>query len=1117
MPASPTTPNKDALAKAIDVFRTAMRPFATRELRRVPGGRLEAVVAASLNDRRRAEFERAVQRGASVEDAIDVNDFPHLVQRNWRDAFAAPLADDRTVQNALWLIQDARNRVAHPARRDMETGYVQTRALLIAETLGKINCPDEKREVESIAARLAAPAALSAAGLPTTEPDAASAPAPPRRARAAARSLAAWRNVIPPREALALGDFTEAEFAADLQQVRDGRADSTDYGNPVGFFNRTYITPGIRSLLVSALKRVSGGGGDPVIQTKTGFGGGKTHSLIALYHLIGNADALVNPTPNDAESQRTKRDVRAIMDDAGFDPDSGARARIAVLDGTYLSAADRRHTPEGDPLANLWGEMAYQLGGKDAYDMIGEAARSGVSPGGRQLDALLERFGPCVILMDELVAYVRNAPNKDSVYTFLQALAQSVRRSPNCALVVTLPQSAIEAGGDEGADALARLDSIFARIEAVWEPLEISEAFEVVRRRLFGNVMDEAERDKTCEAFARMYARARRDFPQETVEQRYLERMKECYPIHPEIFDRLYQDWSSNPRFQRTRGVLRMMANWVSRLFLNGDPSPLVLPASMPLDDPSLAGEFTRLMPGNWEPVVSEAGAPDNRADAVDKTSQRFAEVGGAARRIARTVFLGSAAGGAVRGIDRRRVHIGTAQPGHGVTVYDEALREMEGSLYYFYHDEDRYFFHAEENLNKVASDRESEMSARAVRDLIIAELRNAGGRRADVIVCPESAAAVPEAARVRVIILPPESPLPSRSAEDDLAKDAVLAFATARGEGVSRIAKNTLVFLAARSDEIRGLRRAARRFHAWDSILDGDRRIPNLRGDRRAQAVASQRTARRELDAALIRAYKWALAPNQPDPRLPDYRLTVLETDADDAGDIAESAFRKLIEQEALVEKISPATLSTALDIYIWNNSDRIPVDELWEVMANNIYMHRLRRKSVLLACVREGVQSGAFGHAESVAEDCALQNLKYREPLDLSENDPALGVLIAPALARQAKREAQEGDDPTNGVDDDDGVIIRPEPGLDPVDPQRPRAPRRIAVSKTARGNIDMNAVSDIQNEIIRNLNADGAEIAVTITISATKPEGFSETATRSVRENAGQLGLEIEMEPD
>ncbi len=157
--------------------------------------------------------------------------------------------------------------------------------------------------------------------------------------------------------------------------------------------------------------------------------------------------------------------------------------------------------------------MAYQLGGKDAYEIVGGAARAGSAPGGRQLDALLDSAGPCVILMDELVAYVRNAPNKDGVYTFLQALTQSVRRSSNCALVVTLPQSAVEAGGEMGAAALARLDSIFARIEAVWEPLEVDEAFEVVRRRLFGNAVDESERDKTCDAFARMYSRARSDFP----------------------------------------------------------------------------------------------------------------------------------------------------------------------------------------------------------------------------------------------------------------------------------------------------------------------------------------------------------------------------------------------------------------------------------------------------------------------------------------------------------------------------------------------------------------------------------------------------------------------------
>ena len=177
--------------------------------------------------------------------------------------------------------------------------------------------------------------------------------------------------------------------------------------------------------------------------------------------------------------------------------------------------------------------MAYQLGGQDAYEIIGGAARGGTAPGGGQLDQLLDHVGPCVILMDELVAYVRNAGDaKDNIYTFVHNFTQSVKRSRNAALVVTLPESAVEAGAEGGAEAFSRLEAILRRIDAKREPLEVHEAFEVVRRRLFGRVTDEAARDRVCEAFSRMYANSRRDYPQDVSEPRYLERMKACLP-HP--------------------------------------------------------------------------------------------------------------------------------------------------------------------------------------------------------------------------------------------------------------------------------------------------------------------------------------------------------------------------------------------------------------------------------------------------------------------------------------------------------------------------------------------------------------------------------------------------------
>ena len=320
------------------------------------------------------------------------------------------------------------------------------------------------------------------------------------------------------------------------------------------------------------MKRLSGNDGHPVIQTKTGFGGGKTHSLIALYHLVTSADALINP-PTNGEHDKISEDIRDIMHEAGWDPDTGIQPKIAVLGGTYFSTTDSTVTENGDPLNTLWGIMAYQLGGQETYELVGQAARQGTAPGGAQLDRLFEHVGPCVILMDELVAYVRNAGSaKDSIYTFLQALTESVRKSKQVALVVTLPETQVEAGDEAGVEALNRLDSLFGRIEAIWKPLEVHEAFEVVRRRLFesdieDNIAAQQKRDETCEAFARMYGRSRKDYPQGVSEQHYIERMKACYPIHPEIFDRLYHDWSTIPRFQRTRGVLRIMANCISHLY----------------------------------------------------------------------------------------------------------------------------------------------------------------------------------------------------------------------------------------------------------------------------------------------------------------------------------------------------------------------------------------------------------------------------------------------------------------------------------------------------------------------------------------------------------------------
>ena len=1106
-------PNRDALNRAIDIYRDAMRPFITRNLRKVRGGSIEDHLCAAL-PRRDAQIRADLRPNRSnLDDLFDVNDFARIVSHFWRSCFNQAFTHPQGVESVLNIVAEARNKAAHPGAEDVSAGSAEGGMEQIIEALNRINAPEQRDRVQLILDTLrAGPTPQLMPAPPEPEPVTQSAT---RRS-----DLAPWREVIQPNDDVRTGAFQQAEFAADLQQVYDGRAHEA-YANPVAFFNQTYITPGLRTLLISTLRRISGRGGDPVIQTKTGFGGGKTHSLIALYHLVNSSRALLD-LPRESAYAPTREGLQQIVSDAGLDGED-ISAEVSVLSGTYLSPTDTNTTEQGGPLNTLWGTMAYQLGGQAAYEIVAEAARTWRAPGGAQLEQLFERVGPCVILIDELVAYARNAGDRqDNIYTFIQNLTEAARRSERVALVVTLPESSQEAGGEQGQAVLARLDSHLGRIEAVWQPLEIHQAFEVVRRRLFGSAINEAERDRTCQGFAAMYSRQRSDYPRETSEGAYLERMKQCYPIHPEIFDRLYQDWSSIHRFQRTRGVLRMMANCISRLWLNEDPAPLILPGDVPLSDPALVGEFTPLLAGNWSPVMSEVDGDGSRADSLDKEQRRFSDVGGAARRITRTVFLGSATSGAIRGLNEERIRLGVVQPGHGVSVYNDALNRLSRELYYLYQSDGRYYFHAEENLNKVAVDRANDFTDREVDEEIVRRLGAAVGRRADVLVCPDpnDRNAVPEGEQVRLVVLSPSQTLPSRSAEADRAAESALRILQMRGDA-PRVRKNLLVFLSAKEDEVRALRRETRRFLSWKSIREGERRLTTLTGDREQQVRDSIRTTDQAVDSALVRAYRWALSPSQPDPNQADYQLTPFDCDPVDFGDLATAAFRKLIAEEAVVETIAPKALATMLDQHIWNSpaygGDQIPIDTLWDLVAGNVYLHRLKNHHVLKNAIDAGVLEGAFGHADSYDDGSGIyRDLRFRAPPlggmgQFAEERS--GLLVHPDMAKlQMELQQAEADQSTSAADDATTDLC---PGSDPThEPKGEPATTHVAARKVLHGAISLDQISQLQEEIIRNLSDGDTEITITIAIDARNSAGFSENTLRAVRENSEQLGVEFEL---
>ncbi len=1112
-------PNRDALNKAIDVYRDAMRPFIVRTLKaNARGATVEKAIRLSLNEHPRGQFDANLKRSpGNPAAAIDVNDFPHIVERN-RRSFSAY---DNVLSSEMWMVVEARNPAAHPLDRDMDAEFVRTRLSIIAEALGRTNHAAQKAEVEAIRDALtAAPPARTAPPEPQPPPGGKPVPAasgkPAPKTRGASANLKAWREAIQPR-ADVLGSLGMEKFAAHLQQVHDGSA-PPDYANPVTFFAQTYITPGLRALLLNAARRLGGKGGAPVIQTKTGFGGGKTHSLIALHHFAKSAAALVNSAdPKDGE--RVGREVRGILSDAGLDPDDPPDASIAVLDGTHLNAAS----------GTLWGEMARQLGGDEAYAFVKPAIAAGIAPTGEQLDPLLERVGPCVILIDELVAYARNADAamRARLYTFVQALTQSVRRSPNAALVVTLLQSEAEVGGEVGVDALRELEGILGRIEAIWEPLRIDEAFEVVRRRLFGDDLDIAERDRTCEAFAQMYARSRKEFPLQMSEARYADRLKRCYPIHPEVFDRLYEDWSATPQFQRTRGVLRLMAIAVGALYRRGDASPLLMPANLPLEgqaENSLAAEFKKFLgDGNWSPVLTEVDDDSSRPEDIDKESVRFAEVGGAARRLARAVFFGSAPVGAAKGVDETRVHAAVMQPGHNISDYNDALRRMVDNLHFLYYANGRYYFHVEENLNKAANDRARVIEQRDLDAHVVGSLlREAAGRRRDIVIAPADSADVQESDEVRLVILPPDKHLPSRSAEADAAEPYALNVLLHRGDA-GRVARNTLIFLAAKADEIRALREAVRKHLAWFSIVNGGEHGYKIEmtGERAAQATQSLRAAASEMHTAFFNAYRWTLAPTQPDPTKPEYGFHIAQTSRSGGDDVVQAAFDACLQEEQLADKIAPSQLANLLDQWVWPKeatAERVSVETLWAMLANHVYMPRLRNKTVLQQCVFDGAEQGAFGYADAYL-DGEYANLRYRQaprsPGAVGESGGS--VLVRPDKAREIAEASASGGGPAAGA-----TPWPSDPGAGGVTPwpddptaggttQPLPGPVRLTVRKRVSGEISLDDLGQLRDEIIANLLRDGGE--VTIEITGRKPGGFSENAARPVRENSKQLSLEFD----
>lgn len=940
--------------------------------------------------------------------------------------------------------------------------------------------------------------------------------------------LTPWREVVQPHDDVAMGTFQQAEFAADLHKVAQGIG-LPEYTDPVEFFRRTFLTGGLRKLLVHTAQRVTGTGGDPIINLLTQFGGGKTHSLLAVFHLVAPGVQL-SDLPGVDELLK-ERGIEALP----------TRIRRAVLVGNRISPGRADVKEDGTEVNTLWGALAWQLGGREAYDMLEGTDTNRTNPGDR-LDKLFDKYAPLVVLIDEWVAYTRqiwdrtDLPSGDfeTHMSFAQALTEAAK-TPGVLLAVSVPSSDVEVGGDAGKKSLERIRKVVERTDSPWQPASAEEGFEIVRRRLFKplDAQGYKQRDVTARRFVDYYASEAAEFPTDCAQRAYEERIKAAYPIHPELFDRLYQDWSTLERFQRTRGVLRLMASVVHALWARGDRSPLVLPGGVPIDDTDVFEEVTRYLEDNWKPIVdkdvdgsgSVSVALDAEVPALGKNQ--------AARRVARTVFLGSAPtatrrdeeGRVVdnpnRGIEDLRIKLGTSMPGESPSLFGDALRRLSSRANHLYVDSSRYWFSVSPSINRTAKDR----AERYADDEIIAELvrlvkddnPTEGSKRGDfsrVHILPSASIEVEDEPAAGLVVLRPEV-THGRKDSDSAAVGAAREFVKQRG-AAPRTYQNMLVFLAADESRLPELLQAVRDLKAWTSILNSKDEL-NLDQRAIAQAATRRDQERKTVSLRINETFCWLINPSQElegDLRLPAVKIN-------NQGTLAERASKKVATDNSLVRTFGSTMLRYELDrVPLWRG-DHVSVRQAWEDFASFPYLPRLRDLNVFLRAVSGGPQTldlanDGFAYAEAWDGEAK----RYRG-LVVTGGVPnpvadGLSVLVRPAVASavQAELENRRGDqgEPADhdrgthpaGIPDDG----RPDAGETRV--VRPtRFYGRVTIADPSRLGRD---AGDIGREILANLlPRPGVTVRVTIELEGDDPNGFDEATVRTLSENARELGFE------
>jgi hypothetical protein len=1108
--------NHERVGKALELLNAGLRPFVERELK--------ATYKDRWTETARPSFPNWQQTGKTPAQLNwDTQALLSVMWDLWNDCFRKILGpSDRSLVSE---IRDVRNKWAHQKSFTTDDAYRAVDSisrLLTAVAAPEVEQADQmKAEIlrvkfdEQVRSQKRKESSIAVEGKP-------------------AAGLRPWREIVTPHPDVASGRYQQAEFAADLWQVFLGEG-SDEYRDPVEFYRRTFITEGLQKLLSNALLRMAGQGGDPVVELQTNFGGGKTHSMLALYHLFAGVPASQLPG------------MEAVTKSAGIS--QPPKVRRAVLVGNRISPADLHKKPDGTVVRTLWGELAWQLGSKEGYELVRAADEKGISPGD-SLRVLFKKFSPCLILIDEWVAYARQLYTKsdlpagdfDAHFTFAQTLSESAKLAGNTLLVVSVPASQNEIGGEGGQAALERLKNVLERVETSWRPASTEEGFEIVRRRLFQPITDPelfTARDTVVRAFADEYRKYSQEFPSDASKGDYERRMRAAYPIHPELFDRLYNDWSSLDKFQRTRGVLRLMSAVIHALWEREDRGLMILPASVPLEATAVQSEITRYLPPTWSPVIEkDIDGSHSLPLQLDRENPMLGRYS-ACRRVARTLYLGSAPmqDAANKGLDDRQVKIGCVQPGETSGTFGDALRKLADQATYLYVNDGRYWYSTQPSVNRLAEERADRFHAEDVTEEIRLRLLEEAKQRGDfskVHPCPANYNEVVDEPEAKLVILGADSP---HSAKDADSPARQLAAEILNRGSAGRNCGNMLVFLAPDKARFTDLERAVRLYLAWKSI-EKEKVSLDLTPFQANQVDQKKGTSDLAVKGRIPETYFWLLVPGQKKPesgkQFPDIEWQEIRLQGQQNGhqaqeSLASRASKKLANAELLMTGMAGTRLQLEIaQIPLWRG-DHVGVKQLVEDFAKYLYLPRVKNAQVILDAIQDGVarltwKQDTFAYADSYDLTAGrYRGLEAGRRPTVHLNSDSL-VVKPEVAAKQIENESVSKPEALpragtgssgNTTSASANVLLTEPPGSTiPSSSPSPRLLRRFHGSATLNATRLSRDVDAIATSVVQHLaGLLDAKLKITLEIEADLPSGTPENVVRTVTENCRTLKFDTQ----